>query len=186
MLRKFIPKTICYSGVIGFFIFLLLSNALAETVQTIVIKDLKLDKSMPVKSEDGVKFIVSFQNPSSLDSAKFSVQLAVSANSDGTSIVFRLNEPYAPLKARNTININLKTTFTIPEGLKDMYVWVGIGKFPGEEWPKNQQADQKGYHLPGETYGSTSIRTFYKYNQILPYTPDPKTDLRKILGLSAK
>ncbi len=186
MLRKLIPKTICYSGVIGFFIFLFLPNALAETVQTIVIKDLKFDKPMPVKGEEGYKFIVSLQNPSSLDSAKFSVQLAVSANSDGTSTVFRLNEPYAPLKARNTININLKTTFAIPEGLKEMYVWVGIGKFPGEEWPKNQQADQKGYYLLGETVGYTSIHTIYKYNQILPYTPGPKTDLRKILGLSAK
>jgi hypothetical protein len=186
MLRKLIPKTICYSGVIGFFIFSFLPNALAETVQTIVIKDLKLDKPMPVKSQDGVKFIVSLQNPSSLDSAKFSVQLAVSPNSDGTSIIFRLNEPYAPLKARDIINIKLKTTFTIPEDLKDMYVWVGIGKFPGEEWPKNQQADQKGYYLLGETSGYTSIRTFYKYNRILPYTPDPKIDLRKILDVSAK
>lgn len=187
MLRKLIPKTICYSGVIGFFIFLFLLNALAETVQTIVIKDLKLDKPMPVKSQDGVKFIVSLQNPSSsLDSAKFSVQLAVSPNSDGTSIIFRLNEPYAPLKARNIINIKLKATFTIPEDLKDMYVWAGIGKFPGEEWPKNQQADQKGYYLLGETYTYMYMHTLYKYNRILPYTPDPKIDLRKILDVSAK
>jgi hypothetical protein len=178
MLR--ILRAMILLGLIGILISISLSSAWADKTQTIVIRELKFDKPMPVKSGDTVRFIVRLENPSSIDSANFSIALSVFTKTDGTGVIFSLREQYSHLNAHNARSIMLAKPFTIPMDYKNVYIWVAILDFPGEKWPDNQQSDQKSYQLPGDKLAVTGAHTAYKYGRILPYPMNINVDILRI------
>jgi hypothetical protein len=175
-----ILKAMILLSVISGFIFVSFSSNSADVTQTIVIKELKFDKPMPVKSSDTVRFIVRLENPSSIDSANFSVVLCVFTKTDGTGVLFSLRESYSHLNAHKARSIILVKPFTIPVDYKNLYIWVAIDKFPEEEWPRDQKTDQKTYQLPGDKLAVTGSHTSYQYKRILPYPMKINVDLMKI------
>lgn len=175
-----ILRRISFLALIGGLIIISLSSVWAEKTQTIAIRELKFDKPMPVKSGDMVRFIVRLENPSSIDSANFSVALSVFTKTDGTGVIFSLREQYSHLNARNARSIMLAKPFTIPMDYKNLYLWVAVLDFPGEKWPDNQQSDQKSYQLPGDRLAVTGAHTAYKYGRILPYPMKINVDIMRV------
>jgi hypothetical protein len=129
-----------------------------------------------------LRFIVRLEDPSSIDSPNFTVVLGVGSTPEGslTAPIFSLRESYSRLRARDVRSIILRRPFTIPMDVKNLYIWVGIDKFPGEDWPDNQYSDQKAYQLPGVKLYVTGAHTYYKYERILPYPLAPRIDIPKI------